>query len=81
MAQGAAKRAPFMSVANYESLMRVLDKYMSDKGVDPEAAGVRLNRLVYKTMSDVDRDHPTAAPFQKNRMTVEVAARFVANVA
>lgn len=77
----ASKTAAFMSVANYENLMRVLNKYMRDKGVSPEDAGVRLNRLVYKTMTDVDRDHPTADPYEKNRMTAEVAAAFVANVA
>lgn len=70
-----------MSVANYESLMRVLNKYMGEKGVSPEAAGVRLNRLVYKTMSDVDQDNPTVDPYEKNRMTVEVVAAFVTNVA
>lgn len=70
-----------MSVANYESLMRVLNKYMSERGVSEEEAGIRLNRLVYKTMYDVDRENPTIDTYRKNRMTVEVAAAFVSNVA
>ncbi len=70
-----------MSVANYGTLMRVLEKYMHDQGVSAESAGVRLNRLVYKTMIDVDADNPTADSYTKNRMTVEVVAAFVANVA
>eukprot|EP00873_Tetraselmis_striata_P033666 jgi/Tetstr1/453930/TSEL_040849.t1 len=74
-------RAPFMSVANYEHLMRVLQKYMEDKRVSPEEEGVRLNRLVYKTMMDVDAENPAAPSIEKNRLTVEVVAAFVANVA
>lgn len=69
-----------MSVSNYEHLMRVLSRYMDDKGMSPEAAGVRLHRLVYKTMSDIDTENPTVSTYEKNKLTVEVVARFIKNV-
>ena len=78
--QGSRKVASFMSVSNYEHLMRVLSRYMAERGTSPDAAGVRLNRLVYKTMTDVDAQHPTMSAYERNKLTVEVVAAFVNNV-
>ena len=75
--QGAAS---FMSIHNYNHLMRVLREYMVDRGVSAEDAGVRLNRLVYKTMTDVDDQNPTLPAYDKNKLTAEVVSAFVANV-
>ncbi|AUF82517.1 hypothetical protein TetV_435 [Tetraselmis virus 1] len=74
------KKANFMSVANYQHLMRVLIQYAQEKTLDPSKYGIRLDRLVYKTMDDIDNDNPEYDAFQKNKMTVEVVAAFLNNV-
>ena len=72
--------ASFMSVPNYQHLMRVLNKYSDEKNLDPVKNGVRLNRLVYKTMVDVDEEYSTEGPVMKNKRTVEIVAAFLNNV-
>lgn len=72
------ERAPFISVANFQHLERVLKKYMNDSGVSP--AGLEFNVLLYKAMHDVDKDNAGMSTFEKNRLAVEIVARFVTKI-
>jgi hypothetical protein len=69
-----------MSVVNFQHLSRVLQQYMSDSGISAASVGVEFNRLLYKTMMDIDSDNSTLATVEKNKLTVEIVARFLKNI-
>lgn len=70
----------FLSVANYQHLMRVMKQFSDDKDIDPANYGIRLNRLVYKAMVDIDADQPQLNVYSKNKKTVEIAATYLSNL-
>jgi hypothetical protein len=81
MSGNTGQPAGFMSVANYQHLMRVMKQFSADLGIDPASSGVRLNRLVYSTMADVDRDYPELGVYAKNKRTAEITAAHLSNAA
>lgn len=75
------KKALFMSVANYEHLTGIINRYLLDHNLSAEDAGVRLDRLLYKAMEDVDSENPYISPFEKNKLTVQIVGAFLEDVA
>lgn len=69
-----------MSVANFQHLSRVLQQYTRDSGISAASVGVEFNHLLYKSMMDVDRENSTLTTLEKNKMSVEIVARFLKNV-
>jgi hypothetical protein len=73
--------AEFMSVTNYQHIMRVLTRFASEGNLAADATSqVRMNRLVYKTMEDVDAAHPELPATALNQLTVETVANFLAKI-
>jgi hypothetical protein len=60
--------------------MRVMKQFSSDKNADHNRHGVRLNRLVYKAMVDIDQEQPQLNVYSKNKRTVEIAAAYISNL-
>lgn len=69
-----------MSVANFQHLSRVLQQYTRASGISAESLGVEFNHLLYKSMMDVDNENSALTTLEKNKMSVEIVARFLKNV-